>query len=380
MNIVFITEAYLPITNGVVHVIQLASTELLKRGHTVRIIAPSPTGVHPRSNIVHYVPSIPFPGSSGYQLAFPVFSTASKLIERADIVHTHHPFTMGSWAQGIARKHHKPFLFTNHTQYLQYTHHVPVAGSLLKRPLASYLTSFANHCTMVIAPAPQTAAALQASGVTRPIQVIPNGIEVERFASGNGQRWRTSLGIPQDVTVLLYTGRLAEEKSVDFLIQAIASLDEPAHLVIVGDGTERDKLTALATSLHADHKIHFLGQVGYRSMPDVYAGADIFVTASKTEVHPLVILEAQAAGLPAVVVQAPGTAEIVQDAKTGLVTKATKTAYVAALRQLILRPALTHQLGKAAKQNARQFSVEASVDKLLDSYQLAKRLTTAGEQ
>jgi glycosyltransferase involved in cell wall biosynthesis len=380
MNIVFITEAYLPITNGVVHVIQLTSEELVRRGHHVRIIAPSPVGVHPKSRIVHYVPSVPFPGGSGYQLAFPVFSTANKLIEQADIVHTHHPFTMGSWAQSVAHNNKKPFLFTNHTQYLRYTHHLPVAGSLITRPLSSYLTTFANNCTVVIAPAAQTAAALQESGVTRPIQVIPNGIEIERFAAGNSLRWRATLNIPQQATILLFTGRLAEEKNIDFLIRAVAELDEQIHLVIVGGGPDQDQLKALTTTLNIAHKVHFLGEISYRLMPDVYAGADIFVTASKTEVHPLTLLEAQAAGLPAVVVQAPGTAEIVQDEITGLVTKPTQTAFVAALRQLILRPALAVQLGKAARKYASNYSVATSVDRLIDTYQLAKRLVAVGEQ
>ena len=287
---------------------------------------------------------------------------------------------MGSWAQGIAKNHQKPFLFTSHTQYLRYTHHLPVAGSLITKPLSSYLTTFANKCTVVIAPAAQTADALEASGITKPIQVVPNGIDIERFMKGDGKRWRAKLNIPENNIVLLFTGRLAEEKSIDFLINAVAELDESVHLILVGDGPERDKLTELTTSLQLNHRVHFVGEISYRLMPDVYAGANIFVTASKTEVHPLTVIEAQAAGLPAVVVDAPGTAEIVQDAITGLVTKSTKTAFVAALNELIQKPAHAQQLGKAATKYARRFSVEASVDKLIDTYQLAKRLVTAGER
>ena len=380
MNIVFVTEAYLPITNGVVHVIQLASEELHRRGHTVKIIAPAPSGVHPKSRFAHYVPALPFPGGSGYQLAFPVFSTANKLIEQADIVHTHHPFTMGSWAQNIAKDRRKPFLFTSHTQYLRYTHHIPVAGSLITKPLASYLTTFANKCTVVIAPAAQTAEALQNSGITKPIQVVPNGIDIKRFSKGDGERWRTKLNISKNDTVLLFTGRLAEEKSIDFLIRAVAELDESVHLILVGDGPERDKLTELVASLYLAHRVHFVGEISYRLMPDVYAGANIFVTASKSEVHPLTVIEAQAAGLPAVVIDAPGTAEIVQNNITGLVTKPTKTAFVAAVRELTQQPVLMQRLGRSAATHARRFSVEASVDKLLDTYQMAKRLVTTGER
>lgn len=379
MRIVFVTEVYLPVTNGVVHVIQLASNELQKRGHTVHIIAPSPSGVHPKSNNVHYVPSLPFPGGSGYHLAFPTFSSAAQLIEKADIVHTHHPFTLGSWAQRISQKIHKPFLFTNHTQYLNYTHHIPIAGSLIKKPLSSYLAAFANNCTIVIAPAEQTAIALKDSGVTKPIQIVPNGIEIERFTKGDGSRWRTSLGIPADKTILLYTGRLAEEKNLEFLIRTVAGLKEQPHLVLVGDGPDKHRLEKLVNELGANTHIHIAGKLNYHLMPDAYAGSDIYVTASKTEVHPLTVIEAQAAGLPAIVVDAPGTAEIVENYKTGIITAATDRAFGGAIRQLLDRPTLVSEFGKNAQQTAKRFSVQASVDSLLDTYQLAKRLAATND-
>ncbi len=380
MTIAFVTETYLPTVNGVVHAIELSARELTRRGHRVRIIAPSTHGVHVRSKELYTVPAMPFPGATGYQLAFPKFSTADRILRRADIVHTHHPFTMGLWAQRIAAQAGKPFLFTNHTQYLRYLHHLPVPSSLVRQPLSSYLTSFANRCTLVIAPAPATGEALQASGVTRPVQVVPNGIDTSRFHSGNGTAWRTTLGLDAKQFLLLFVGRLSEEKQIGPLLGMMPQLPAHAVLVIAGDGPQRDELLACADKLGIADRVRFTGNVGYDEMPDLYAAADAFVSASTSEVHPLTVIEAQAAGLPAVVADAPGTSEIVLHRQTGIVTKPTKTAFAAAVRQLLLRPALRHQYGRAAAVHAEQYSIAASVDRLLATYALSRRLVEAGER
>ena len=112
MTIAFITEVYLPTASSTVRSIESQRQALEQHGHTVRIIAPSPVGIRLEQKMVHTIPSVPFPGDSGYHLTFPALSNAGPLIEQADIVHAHHPFTMGSWAQQLARQYHKPFVFT----------------------------------------------------------------------------------------------------------------------------------------------------------------------------------------------------------------------------------------------------------------------------
>lgn len=379
MRIVLLTEAYLPITNGVVHVVKLTHDELVRRGHNVSVIAPAPVGVRVRARGVHYVPGVPLPGGSGYQLALPQLSTTHQLLKNATIIHTHHPFTLGRWGLKHAKRLGKPFLFTNHTQYVQYSHHVPIVGSLLRTPIEDTVRQFANQCTVVIAPAPTTADALRNAKVEAPIQTVPNGIEVAHFANGDPLTLRKELSLDVREPVLVYTGRLAPEKSVEQLIKLTKQLQKtlPVHLVLAGDGSSRRALTRLSHELGITDRVHFLGVVPYRRLPDIYAAGTLFVTASTSEVHPLTVLEAQAAGLPVVAVRANGTRDIITDQKNGILTPPTLTGLSAGTRQLLTRPALRHKLSRAAQANAQRYSTKASVDTLLDTYALARRL--AGE-
>ncbi len=368
MKIVLVTEAYHPIANGVVHTVELQAHELVRQGHTVHII--SPTSTTPAPPYVHRVPSIALPGGIGYTVAFP-FLGAAALIQAADIVHTHHPFLLGYWARLVARRHNKPFVFTNHTQYLKYLHYVPTVGRLLQTPLRSYVASFANGCTLVLAPARGMARSLEALGVSRPIVIVPNGIDPRRYTGRDKRAARTRLGIAPNQCVILFVGRLGKEKRVHDLLEAFAALPVSCGLVLAGDGPLRHELESLAAALGVGNRVRFLGAVPYDLMPDVYACADMFGIASDSEVHPLVVLEAQASGLPVVAVPGPGAAELVDHDGTGLIAGPDTESFAGALRRLASSPELRRYLGTAGARQASRFGIERSTTQLLDAYRTA---------
>lgn len=368
MNIVLVTEAYHPITNGVVHAIELQAHELVRQGHTVHIIAP--TSTKPVSPYVHRVPSIALPGGIGYTVAFP-FLGAAALIQAADIVHTHHPFVLGYWARMVARRHNKPFVFTNHTQYLKYLHYVPTVGRLLHEPLRSYVAGFANSCTVVLAPARGMARILEEHGVSRPIVIVPNGIDAGRYAGLDKQEARGRLGIAPHRCVVLFVGRLGKEKRVDGLLQAFARLPVSCDLVLAGEGPLRKELESLAGALAVTDRVRFLGPVPYERMPDVYAAADMFGIASDSEVHPLVVLEAQAAGLPVVAVPGPGASELVDHGRTGLIAGPDTASFADALRRLAVSSDLRRRFGATGAARAQAFGIERATRRLIDAYQAA---------
>ncbi len=374
MHIVLVTETYLPHQNGVVQMVRLTAGELRKRGHRVSIIAP----VHYRKPLdepgLVAIPALPLPGTQGYSFALPTLSQAHRVIAAADLVHTHHPFVLGSWAQRQARAHTLPFVFTHHTRYQAYAHHrFPVAGTLAHQPLTDYIRTFANHCSLVTAPSLDIVEELRAAEVSAPLVHVPNGIDVARFQAGNPARWHAALA-PSGQPILLHVGRLAPEKNLRFLLDSILGLSEPVHLVVAGDGPSRSEIEEYAGALKADHRVTFLGAIPHHELHHLYACADLFVTSSVTETHPLVLIEAAAAGLPAIAVESLGTRNVVVDHATGLVARPTTTAFRRALAHLLHRPALRHQYGQAAKTHAADFSIEKSVDRLLDAYALSRRL------
>jgi len=127
------------------------------------------------------------------------------------------------------------------------------------------------------------------------------------------------------VKVVLFVGRLAEKKGVQYLIEAMQWVD--ARLVIVGDGPLDGALRRRTKELGLEGKVLFLGAKSHEELPEIYASADVFCAPSVTasdrdqEGFGLVILEAMASGLPVVASRSGGITEIVKDGWNGLLAE-----------------------------------------------------------
>ena len=163
------------------------------------------------------------------------------------------------------------------------------------------------------------------ASVPRP-QIIPMGVDIERFASGNRNRLREGLG--PDENVVLFVGRLVEKKGVDDLIQAFSllptSMQAKTRLWIVGSGEQETALRAQGAHLSISEKITLWGKISNNELPDFYAAADLFVgpsvmaTSGDTEGQGVVFLEAFAARLCVLATRIGGISEVVQDGRTGV--------------------------------------------------------------
>ncbi len=150
------------------------------------------------------------------------------------------------------------------------------------------------------------------------LHVVPNGIDLRRFGpDGDARRAiRRELGIPDDAFAVGTVGRLWPEKGHAYLISSLASvLGESFHLVITGEGPERDNLTRQVAELARPGSVHLTGN--RRDVPKVLAALDVFVLTSKSEGLPLVIPEAMAAGLPVVATRVGGIPQVVEEGVTG---------------------------------------------------------------
>src|SRR5262249_53405792 len=157
---------------------------------------------------------------------------------------------------------------------------------------------------------------LRAYGVSSRIEVIPTGLPPERYRRGDGARFRARFNLPSDRRLLLYVGRVAFEKNIEFLLRMIVAV-RPARshaaLVIGGDGPAQARLRALASELGIGADVHFIGYLEREhELPDCYAAADVFVFASRTETQGLVLLEALAQGRPVVSTAHMGTASVLK--------------------------------------------------------------------
>ena len=195
-------------------------------------------------------------------------------------------------------------------------------------------------------------------------EVIENAVDVERLVPredvlGNPAR-------PHIVAV----GRLNPQKDYPTLLRAwglVAAQRPAARLTIAGDGPERGRLEALASSI-GPRNIRFAGFVG--DIPGLLASADLFVQASLWEGLPLSVIEAMAAGLPVVATEADGTRNVLESGRTGvLVPCSNPQALARAMLEIIDGPARARQLGKEARRVAlERFSIDGMVERYAALY------------
>ncbi|MFS8666238.1 MAG: glycosyltransferase, partial [Limnochordales bacterium] len=183
--------------------------------------------------------------------------------------------------------------------------------------LAGWLARL-GRAQRVIAVAHSDARLLRTGGLREPrMQVIHNGVP---DPGAEAIDWRRELGWPPEVPVVGAVGRLEPAKGFDVLLDALARLrpsDYPAppHLVIVGDGSEKDNLQRQAQKLGLAERVHF---AGFRDdSARAFGGFDVTVIPSRQDGLPLVCLEAMAAGCPVIASDAGGLPEMVQDGATG---------------------------------------------------------------
>jgi len=179
-----------------------------------------------------------------------------------------------------------------------------------------------------------------------PIQVIPNGVDLEAFRAGERQ-WTP----PR----LLFVGRIVYQKGLDLLFDALGQLkDLPWQLDLVGDGPRVSHLKEQAASLGLADKIRFLGWLSRAELPKTYQQANLFVYPSRHEGMPNAVLEAMASGLPVLATRIAGNEELVS-ADTGvLVAPEDAAALQAALGPLLVDAGLRQRLGSAARQRVEQ--------------------------
>jgi glycosyltransferase involved in cell wall biosynthesis len=257
--------------------------------------------------------------------------------------------------------------------YEQYTHYVPGDSETLKRFVADLSTRYANLCNRVFVPSESIAAVLRARKVVAPIDVVPTGVSLELFETGSGKGFRAAMAIPKDAFVVGHVGRLAPEKNLAFLTEALVAFLEAeprAHALLVGRGPSESMIRHRFQDAGLTNRLHYAGVLSHPLLASAYRAMDVFAFTSKSETQGMVLTEASAAGVPVVALDAPGVREVVVDEKTGrLLDEETIEAFCAALRWVVQTPPQRRrQLRRAAKQMAERCSLDRSADKALAVY------------
>lgn len=376
MNILLMSNTYTPFVGGVERSIRMLALGLRAKGHRAVVVAPTFPHMPTDEHDVVRVPAIQRFNGTDFSVQLPVPGALSKLLStwQPDVIHSHHPYLIGDTAMRLAARFECPTVFTFHTYYERYTHYVPGDSPALKRFVAALSAGYAELCEHVIAPSTSVAATLRLRGVTRPITVVPTGIDVEAFGKGDQDILRRHAGVDPEAFVVSHVSRLAPEKNVVFLARAVGLFlrDHPnAHFFIVGDGPSRNELRSTLESYGVGDRVHMFGVLQGEELVDAYRSADVFAFASKTETQGMVLAESMAAGTPVVALKGPGVEDIMDDGVNGrLVEEEEPERFAEALSWFAsLGSGRRKELRDGALNTARNFDEETSVAKILSIYQ-----------
>lgn len=369
LRVGFFTEVYRPVVNGVVASIDTLAAGLRGRGHDVYCFAPHMPGVDESDGPVFRMPSLPLPTRTAYRLTLPLVSrrNVNTIIKRLSIVHVHSPFVTGWMGMRYARRYGMPLVYTYHTQLEAYAHYVPFEPNATRYAASQLTRTFANLVDAVVVPTPAMATRLRDLGVTVRVAVVPSGIDLRRFGAGRrDETLRASAGARPGDRLVLCVGRLAKEKNVDLLFEALRLANDPAlKLVIAGDGPDRQALEERARECGVTGRTRFLGAVERDRLPDLYASCDAFCMPSTTETQGLVQAEALAAGALVIAADAPQNRDVLGGA--GTLVEPTPVAFAAALRALAA--GRNDRAAADARCAAERFSMERSLDGMLELYE-----------
>jgi 1,2-diacylglycerol 3-alpha-glucosyltransferase len=388
LNIAFFSNAYLPVVSGVVRSIESFREALTKQGHNVFIFAQSHNGYEDTTPFIFRYPSFQLPIQADISAAIPFSPIVEQLLQflKPEVIHTHHPILVGQAAARRAEELSIPLVFTFHTQYTEYTHYVPlpqeVVQEFLKGAIKNWLKEYMQRCQHIIIPSESMKEILvEKYGLRGQYTVIPTGINLEPYRHIDRDEVRSRMGW-QEKTVLISTGRLAEEKNWPVLLESHRPVfhEHPdALLVIIGDGPEKESLEEYVRELNIADRVTFTGKLPFTDIPAYLTAADIFVFASVTETQGLVTMEAMAAGLPVVAVDASGTRDIVEDGKQGLLVPNDPDAMANAINDLLDAPEKRKKFKRNALKKAKTFDMENLAKQLVDVYKQAIADKAAGK-
>lgn len=386
MRILMLSDVYFPRINGVSTAIQTYRQQLHSAGIDSALIAPR-YGDEPAETGVYRLDSWTVPFDEEDKIIPPsrFRAEALRIARDFDVIHIHTPFAAHGAGVTAAREIGLPVVASYHTLFEEYLH---LYAKFLPRRFTAKLARQisrrqCNELDAVIVPSTSMSERLATYGVTKPMHVLPTGIPLTRFRSGDREAFRRYYQIDPDRFVALYVGRAAYEKNIDFLINAFAlalKTQPDMLLLIAGEGPAVESLRSQVEHQRLTNSVRFLGYLKRENeLPDCYAAADAFAFASKTETQGLVLLEAMAAGLPVVALAEMGTRDILKP-ESGAIAPADDLAdFAAALTRVAADGALRSTMRTKGLAWAEEWSDVTLTGRLTALYQqLAARRETAG--
>jgi 1,2-diacylglycerol 3-alpha-glucosyltransferase len=379
MRVLMISDVYFPRINGVSTSIQTFRRGLREQGHESWLIAPQyddqvwsendESLLRVSSRKVPRDPEDRAMSPSAIRALLPRLHSL-----RFDLVHIQTPFVAHYLGIHLARNLGVPAIETYHTYFEEYLYHyVPLMPRSLMRFLARRFTvSQCSALDALVVPSLAMLSALEAYGVNCPMHVIPTGLDMQRFAAGDGSRFRAKYGIPLNRPVLVHVGRVAHEKNIDFLLRMLLQLVPRVPdvlMIIAGEGPALPRCRSLVQSLKLEKNVLFVGYLERETeLLDCYKAGDIFVFASKTETQGLVLLEAMALGVPVISTAHMGTVDILSPQRGSLIAPDDEARFADLVQGVLADKQKRDSMAAEGLKYARTWSARAMAERMAGLY------------
>lgn len=332
----------------------------------------------PRVRVVHIAagPARPVPKDELYRY-LPAFAQCIddfRLSEgiRYDVLHSHY-WLSGVAAMQLAQQWSVPHITMFHTlAHLKQLANPDIQESPLRLEMERRLIQQVDR--IIAATTEERAQIIRHCGSPPgQVQVIPCGVDLQRFTPYERRQARGQLGWKQDSPVLLFAGRLDPFKGPDLLLRAAALMREKAQVVIVGGKPEDDdeihQLRQLAADLRIAKRTHFLGARPQQELPMLYSAADVTVIPSCHESFGLAAVESLACGTPVVATRAGGLTTIIRNGETGYLVPRNPGFFAERLDALVRQPELLERMRQAARPSTLQYSWKHVAELVRETYE-----------
>lgn len=363
-RVALLAEAFLPKVDGVSKTAFLTVRYLQQTGRDVLVFAPDIAIQSVGDTRVVALPSLGFPNVPETRVALPNPLIAQELHAfKPDLIHLFSPALMSVSGMANGRYMNVPIIANYQTDLPGYA---PVYGfpDFTQHWLREWLRYIHNGCHLTLAPSTFTMRQLQRWGYRR-VRQWGRGVNSERF---NPLHYRAEMrarllnGRDPDSLLCLYVGRLAAEKRVDLLIEVAQT--PGVALTIIGDGALREDLERM----FADTAAQFTGYLFGDELAHAFASADVFLFTGPNETFGQVVQEAMASGLPAIVIEQGGAADLVENGVNGYRCPPHPGAFAQAVRRLRDDETLRRAMAHNARKQVEGRSWEHTMAQLEDYY------------
>jgi glycosyltransferase involved in cell wall biosynthesis len=370
-----VSDVYFPRVNGVSTSIETFRRTLSAHGVEVRLVVPRYADEADEPGIIR-VAGRPVPGDREDRLVGwrAMHKTVLEAARDCELIHVQTPFIAHYAGLKAGRTLGLPVVATYHTLFEEYLQHYAklIPSSWLRGHARGFSRRQCNALDAVIVPSTAMRQRLDSYGVTSPMHVLPTGIPMAQFAGGNGARFRQQFGIAAERPMALFVGRVAHEKNIGFLLEALVharQIRPDTLLVIAGEGPAMADLKAKTAALGLQDAVQFIGYLDrQQALPDCYAAANVFVFASRTETQGLVLLEAMAAGVPVIALSEMGTTDILSPGRGAFSPPNDPRAFGEVLGQVLRHPDAWQHLKDEAPGYAREWTDVAMAERLARLY------------